>query len=86
LAQATFASESATGWQQVSFATPVAIQANTTYVVSYSAPVGRYAYDEGFFASAYTTGPLRALSSTEASGNGVYRIPLPKTLSVRCNI
>jgi hypothetical protein len=43
LAQATFTSESASGWQQVSFATPVAIQANTTYVVPYDAPVGRYA-------------------------------------------
>lgn len=73
LAQATFTNESSTGWQQVNFASPVAIEANTTYVVSYYAPAGRYAYDEGFFASAYTKGPLRALSSSEAGGNGVYR-------------
>ena len=43
LAQATFTNETASGWQQVSFATPVAIKANTVYVVSYHAPVGRYA-------------------------------------------
>jgi hypothetical protein len=73
LAQATFTNESATGWQQVTFPTPVSIQANTTYVVSYHAPAGRYAYDEGFFAAAVTKGPLRAPSTTEAAGNGVYR-------------
>ena len=33
LATATFSGESASGWQQVSFSSPVAITANTTYVV-----------------------------------------------------
>jgi methionine-rich copper-binding protein CopC len=73
LAQATFANESATGWQQVSFGAPVSIAANTTYVASYLAPVGRYAADASYFA---TTGvdnaPLRALSTTVGAGNGVY--------------
>ena len=32
LATATFTNESAYGWQQVSFASPVTIQANTVYV------------------------------------------------------
>jgi hypothetical protein len=73
VAQATFTNESASGWQQVSFASPVAIKANTTYVVSYHAPVGRYAVDEGYFNAPYTKGPLRALSSSESNGNGVYR-------------
>ena len=40
LASATFTGETATGWQQVSFATPVAISANTTYVASYYRPRG----------------------------------------------
>jgi hypothetical protein len=40
LATATFTNETASGWQQVNFATPVAISANTTYVASYFAPVG----------------------------------------------
>ena len=35
LATATFTGETASGWQQVTFATPVAITANTTYVASY---------------------------------------------------
>ena len=32
LATATFSNETASGWQQVNFATPVAITAGTTYV------------------------------------------------------
>ena len=35
LASATFTNESASGWQQVNFSTPVKITAGTTYVVSY---------------------------------------------------
>ena len=64
LATATFTAETATGWQQVAFATPVAITANTTYVVSYYAPSGRYAVDAGYFSTAgVDSGPLHALSS-----------------------
>jgi hypothetical protein len=73
LAQATFTNESASGWQQVDFPSPVPIKANTTYVVSYHTGVGRYAVDEGYFNTPYTKGPLRALSTSEAGGNGVYR-------------
>lgn len=73
LAQATFSGETASGWQQVNFATPVAIRANTVYVASYLAPRGRYAGDNNFFA---TTGvdrePLRALRNGVSGGNGVY--------------
>lgn len=50
LGTVTFTGESATGWQQATFATPVPITANTTYVVSYYAPVGRYANDASFLA------------------------------------
>ena len=49
LATANFnpASETSTGWQSVSFATPVPINPNTTYVASYFAPVGHTAEDDG---------------------------------------
>jgi len=74
LASATFTNETATGWQQVNFATPVAIAANTTYVASYLAPNGGYAANGGFFAS---TGVANAMLSAPATGvvggNGVYR-------------
>ena len=73
LATATFTNETGSGWQQVTFATPVAVTANTTYVASYFAPNGNYAGDNGYFA---TTGvdnaPLHALSTAAATGNGVY--------------
>jgi hypothetical protein len=74
LAQVTFTNETASGWQQALFATPVAIAANTTYVVSYHAPNGRYAQDTGYFASAaVTNGSLTALRDGTDGPNGVYR-------------
>ncbi|MEV6302488.1 N,N-dimethylformamidase beta subunit family domain-containing protein [Actinoplanes sp. NPDC051861] len=74
LASVTFGSETSTGWQQVAFASPVAVTAGTTYVVSYYAPVGRYAADHSFFASAgVDNGPLHALRAGVDGGNGVYR-------------
>ena len=73
LAQATFSNETASGWQQVNFATPVAIAANTVYVASYHAPSGNYAGDNNFFAVAgVDTEPLHALRDGVSGGNGVY--------------
>ena len=71
LATATFRGESASGWQSVSFSSPVAISANTTYVASYFAPQGHYAYEQGFFNASLTTGPLTAPASG-TTPNGVY--------------
>ena len=42
LATATFTGETASGWQQVNFTTPVAITPNTVYVASYHAGNGHY--------------------------------------------
>ena len=62
LAIATFSGESASGWQQVSFPTPIAIAANTTYVISYLAPNGHYPGQDGYFATAgVDNAPLHAL-------------------------
>src|SRR5262249_45073889 len=73
LAAGPLTGETASGWQQANFSNPVAIQANTTYVASYFAPVGQYAYDSAYFASAGTdSGVLHALSNAVAGGNGVY--------------
>ena len=74
LATVTFTGETATGWQQATFASPVAVTANTTYVASYYAPNGRYAADDGYFAgSGVTNSPLTALQNGVDGGNGVYR-------------
>jgi Domain of unknown function (DUF4082)/Bacterial Ig-like domain/Fibronectin type III domain/Bacterial Ig domain len=82
LATATFTGESGSGWQQVNFAQPVALDKNTTYVASYFAPKGHYSQDNGYF---YTTPelvaptlgnvdspPLHALRNTNGTINGVF--------------
>ncbi|SFO57975.1 VCBS repeat-containing protein [Bradyrhizobium sp. Ghvi] len=71
LATATFTNETASGWQQVNFATPVTITAGTTYVASYHT-AGNYSDDPNLFASSVTNGPLTAPSSASSGGNGVY--------------
>ena len=74
LATATFTGETASGWQQVNFASPVAITANTVYVVSYHTDIGRYAYTAAYFASVGVDNvPLHALRNGVSGGNGVYR-------------
>jgi sulfur relay (sulfurtransferase) complex TusBCD TusD component (DsrE family) len=73
LASATFTGESASGWQQVNFATPVAIAANTVYVASYYAAVGHYSADVSYFSSkGMDNPPLHALTNGVSGGNGVY--------------
>jgi hypothetical protein len=74
LATVTFVNETASGWQQALFDQPVAISAGQTYVVSYLAPVGRYAVTNNYFATAgVTSGALTALASGADGANGVYR-------------
>jgi hypothetical protein len=63
------------GWQEVLFATPVTINAGQTYVASYHAPRGRYAFTHAYFAiSGFDNPPLRALQNPEFGvTNGVYK-------------
>ena len=72
LSSAAFTSESASGWQQATFSPAVQIAANTIYVASYFAPVGRYSSNTNFFGSAVDAPPLRAVANS-TSANGVYR-------------
>src|SRR5206468_1941238 len=72
LAAATFIGESASGWQQVTFNTPVAILANTTYVASYHTNVGHYAANLDYFAVGFDNVPLHALRDGVNGRNGVY--------------
>ena len=58
LAAVTFSGETSYGWQQANFSSPVSIAANTTYVISYSAPNGYYSYDPYYSWSSVTAGPL----------------------------
>ena len=76
LASVSFPSSAsaATGWQQANFATPVAIDANTTYIVSYFAPVGHYSATRDLFASnGVDNPPLHALANGVDGPNGVFK-------------
>ncbi|MEV6983688.1 DUF4082 domain-containing protein [Sphaerisporangium sp. NPDC051017] len=73
LATGTFTGETESGWQTLTFAAPVQVTSGTTYVASYYAPAGRYAFDAGHFATATDNPPLHAPATTEVyGGNGVY--------------
>ncbi len=73
LATGTFTGETASGWQRMTFTTPVAVSADTPYVVSYHAPNGHYAVDGGYFAAAHQSYPLTGTADTTAHHNGLYR-------------
>ena len=72
LAEAIFTSETASGWQNVYFSTPVQIQANTTYVASYHSSGGGYSFDDQYFTAEFNSPPLRALADGEDGPNAVY--------------
>jgi hypothetical protein len=73
LASATFTGETASGWQQVNFAKPVAISQNTVYIASYHTTVGHYSDTNNYFA---TTGvnnaPLHALANGSSAHDGPF--------------
>jgi hypothetical protein len=73
LATATFTGESASGWQQVTFSAPVAVAANTVYVVSYHCPKGHYSIDLNYFAEdGVDSPPLHLPADGVGGGNGVF--------------
>ena len=73
LATVTFTNETATGWQQANFASPVPISAATTYIVSYFDPGGHYSYNAGYFKGAgVDSPPLHALANGVDGFNDVY--------------
>ena len=74
LGEATFANETASGWQQVNFQNPIAVAADTTYVASYFAPVGRFTTKALYFDEQMDVNyPLRALAWGMSTANGVYK-------------
>lgn len=73
LASATFTNETASGWQQVNFANPVAITACTVYVASYHSTIGHWSTDWNFFASSGVDNPpLHALANVSGTPDGRY--------------
>jgi hypothetical protein len=73
LATATFSNETVSGWQQVSFSSPIAITANTVYVASYHTNTGHYSDNVSYFSGkGMDSAPLHALEEGESGVNGVY--------------
>jgi hypothetical protein len=72
LAQAVFSGESASGWQTVTFSSPVSISANTTYIAAYFSASGNYTSTDNYFTSAVTNGSVTALADGTDGPNGVY--------------
>ncbi|SDJ03730.1 Ig-like domain (group 2) [Frankineae bacterium MT45] len=72
LAQATFTDETADGWQQVDFATPVTALPGNTYVASYFAPSGHYSETDHYFDTGLNNGILHAPGADSSSANGLY--------------
>jgi hypothetical protein len=73
LASATFTGETPSGWQTVTFSSPVPITANTVYVASYHTDVSHFSFDANYFATAGVYNPpLQFLASGVSGGNGVY--------------
>ena len=73
LASGTFSNETASGWQSLTFASPVNVKANTVYVVAYFAPSGHYSDSPGYFGNNTASyNQLHAIADGVSGGNGVY--------------
>src|SRR6185295_12848159 len=72
LATGTFTNETAIGWQELRFNSPVPILANTIYVASYHTNVGHYSGDAGYFASSGVNAPPLHAPASGAAGNGIF--------------
>ena len=74
LATVTFTNETESGWQEALFSSPVPVEANTPYVISYHTDTGYYSFDAAYFQSAGVTNePLEALANGVSGANGIYR-------------
>jgi hypothetical protein len=73
VATGTFTGESESGWQELSFPSPVKVDAGKAYIASYHAPNGHYVAEPFGLVAATTNGPLTALAHGTAGANPVYR-------------
>lgn len=72
LATGTFTGETATGWQELRFPTPVAVSADTTYIASYHSAAYYSATPDFFKNSGVDNNSLHLLRDGDDGGNGVY--------------
>jgi hypothetical protein len=73
LATGTFSGETASGWQTLTFSSPVAVTAGTTYVASYTTTTGFYSGDNGYFnRTGINTPALSSPQNVAGTPNGVF--------------
>jgi hypothetical protein len=73
-----FTNETAHGWQQTNFASPIAITAGQLYVASYKCQAGGYALDFDYFTgNEVSNGVLHAPEAGVEGPNGVYSYSSP---------
>jgi large repetitive protein len=72
LGQVTFINETASGWQQVTFGTPIQVTAGVTYIASYFSPTGFYAQTPQYFWDEIFNAPLTAFENSSATLNGLF--------------
>ncbi|HEY5842055.1 MAG TPA: DUF4082 domain-containing protein, partial [Mycobacterium sp.] len=63
IAKATSVAEASSGWQEVTFTAPVAIDANTTYIAAYRAADGKYYGTSGALGSVIDASPLHTVAT-----------------------
>ena len=73
LASEEFKNETDSGWQTVLFATPVPINANTTYIAAYHSSLGYYIATNYGLKTAIVNAPLTALADSTDGRNGVFK-------------
>lgn len=75
LATGTSTSETASGWQTITFDTPATVTAGTTYIASYYSTDAFYAYISSYFATqGISSQYLDALATGVVGNNGVYKV------------
>ena len=72
IAEAIFTGETASGWQEMAFTTPVPIEPGITYVASYHSASGDYCYTNPSLTSTQGSGPIKVLGNGVDGPNGLY--------------
>jgi uncharacterized repeat protein (TIGR02543 family) len=72
LAQQVFTGETPSGWQEIALTTPVAITANTTYVVSYFSSSGDYTSTPNYFTQPTGGALVHGLADGTDGPNGLF--------------
>ncbi len=68
LATGTYSGETGSGWQTLTFTTPVQVTAGSTYVATMFTPTGKYIASGNYFLNPLTNYPLTAPGSADSRG------------------